>query len=142
MQQDVTSLPARRFQQALKKWHPEPGSRAAKVVEEILAWDAVLGAESRPALIYEVWISKLPAAMAGAGSRGDLESLLRAIETEPSGPALQKSLDTTLEQLDRQFGADPAGWQWGKAHTLTLAYPLASLIVQAQAPDPSGAPAG
>ena len=124
MQQDVTSLPARRFQQALKKWHAEPGTRAAKVVDEILSWDAVLGAESRPALIYEVWMSKLPAAMAGSASRGDLESLLGALETEPSGPALQKSLDAALEQLDRQFGADPAGWQWGKAHTLTLAHPL------------------
>ena len=51
MQQDITSLPARRFQQALKKWHPEPGSRAAQVVDEILSWDAVLRADSRPALI-------------------------------------------------------------------------------------------
>ncbi|HTS28386.1 MAG TPA: penicillin acylase family protein [Bryobacteraceae bacterium] len=123
MQQDVTSLPARRFLQALKKWHPEPGSRAAKVVDELLAWDAVVAVDSRPALIYEVWMSKLPAAMSGSASRGDLESLLRTLEKEPNGAALQKSLDATLEQLDRQFGTDPSAWQWGKLHTLALAHP-------------------
>jgi len=90
----------------------------------LLGWDAVLGAESRPALIYEVWMSKLPAAMAGSAARGDLESMLQALEAAANGPALQKSLDATLEQLDKQFGADPSAWQWGKVHTLTLVHPL------------------
>ena len=36
MQQDVTSLPARRFQEALRRWHPEPGSRAAEIVQELV----------------------------------------------------------------------------------------------------------
>ncbi|HLK65877.1 MAG TPA: penicillin acylase family protein [Bryobacteraceae bacterium] len=124
MQQDVTSLPAQRFQAVLKQWHPDPGSRAAKVVGELLAWDAAITVESRPALIYEVWLSKLPAAMSGSASRGDLESMLHTLESAPNLQALQKSLDATLEQLDRQFGTDPSAWQWGKLHTLTLAHPL------------------
>ena len=125
MQQDVTSLPARRFQQVLKKWHPAPGSRAAQTVEEILAWDAALRMDSRPALIYEVWMSKLPAAVfAEAAVRSDLESLLHALETEPHESALEKSLDAALQEIERQFGADRAAWQWGKLHQITFAHPL------------------
>ena len=40
MQQDVTSLPARRFQAMLRKWTPEPADREAKAVELVLQWDA------------------------------------------------------------------------------------------------------
>jgi penicillin amidase len=109
MQQDVTSLPARRFQQILKKWNPDQGTRAAKIVDEILNWNGVLSMDSRPALIYEVWLSKLPVAELG---------------TEPDGPALKKSLDAVLLQIEQQFGADPANWQWGKLHQLTLVHPL------------------
>ncbi|HTA68290.1 MAG TPA: penicillin acylase family protein [Bryobacteraceae bacterium] len=109
MQQDVTSLPARRFQQILKNWNPDQGTRAAKIVDEILNWNGVLGVDSRPALIYEVWLSKLPVA---------------PLDTEPDGPALKKSLDAALLEIEQQFGADPAKWQWGKLHQLTLVHPL------------------
>ena len=117
MQQDVASAPARRFQQDLRNWRPEPGSRAARAVDDILNWDAVLRADSRPALIYEVWMSKLSAAAGGRGGRGNPDA-------EPTAAALQKSLDDALDQIEQQFGSDPAGWQWGKLHQLTLAHPL------------------
>ncbi len=125
MQQDVTSLPARRFQQVLKKWHPDPGSRVAQTVEEMLAWDATLRVDSRAALIYEVWMSKLPAAVFGeAAGRPDLESLLRTLEAEPNSAALEKSLNAAMQDLERQFGADRAAWQWGKLHQIALVHPL------------------
>jgi penicillin amidase len=124
MQQDVISIPARRFQQVLKEWHPAPGSRAAQGVDEILKWDAVLRVDSRAALIYEEWMLRLPAAVFGQNAGGDLEKLLHTLETQPNAAALQKSLDAALQELDRAYGADPAAWQWGKAHTLTLSHPL------------------
>ena len=115
MQQDVTSLPARRFQQILKHWDPEPGSRASKVAAEILNWNGLLSADSRPALIYEVWLSKLPGA--------DVEMTLSRLEAQPDAPALQKSLDAALHDIEQKFGSDPAAWQWGKLHQLTLVHP-------------------
>ena len=124
MQQDVTSIPARRFQQVLKEWHPAPGSRAAAAVDEMLHWDAVLRADSRPALIFEVWLQRLPAALFGENSGADAERVLNTLETQPNGPALQKSFDSALAELERAFGADPAAWQWGKAHTITFSHPL------------------
>src|SRR5207302_8403614 len=58
MQQDVTSLPARRCQQILKQWHPANGSPAAQVRDEILAWYAALRVASRPALTDQGWLPK------------------------------------------------------------------------------------
>jgi penicillin amidase len=125
MQQDATSLPARRFQQILKKWSPDKGSRAAQIVDQILNWDCVLSTDSRPALIYEVWLSKLPAAVFGdSAGASDLELLLHTLETEPNGAALRNSLNAALNDIGLRFGSDPAAWQWGKLHQLTLAHPL------------------
>jgi penicillin amidase len=126
MQQDVTSLPVRRVQQVLKEWHPTPGSRAAWAVQEMLNWDAAVRADSRPALIYEVWMSKLPAAVFPDPSAGrpDLEALLHTLETQPQPAVLEKSLNAALEQIDAQFGKNPEQWQWGKLHQLTLSHPL------------------
>ena len=67
-------------------------------------WDGVLRTDSRPALIYEVWNTTLPA--------GDI-----------TRAQLQPSLDTALDRIERQFGKDPATWQWGKLHQLTLVHP-------------------
>jgi penicillin amidase len=125
MQQDVTSLPARRFQQILKKWSPDQGTRAAKIVGEIVNWNCALGMDSRPALIYEVWLSNLRAALFPKfPSVADVDLILDTLEAQPNGPALQRSLDAALLQIERRFGNDPGGWQWGKLHQLTLTHPL------------------
>jgi len=118
MQQDVTSLPARRFQQILKQWRPADGSPAAQVREEMLAWDAVLRVDSRPALIYEVWTAKLTT------PRSDLESLLHSLEAEPNPAALEKSLNAALQDIEHQFGPERSTWQWGKLHQITFNHPL------------------
>ena len=122
MQRDVTSLPARRFVAVLQKWNPEPGTRAAEVVTEMRQWDAVLSADSRQALVYEVWMAQLPTAM--GGRVGDLEMMLRSLETQPDPTALQKSLDAALQQIEQRLGRDRSAWQWGKLHQLVLTHPL------------------
>jgi len=125
MQQDVTSLPAQRFQGVLRKWHPAAGSPAAQIVDEMLAWDAALRADSRPAVIYEAWIAKLPAAVfADSAGRSDLDGLLKALETGNQNAALEKSLASALADLERQLGADRSAWQWGKLHQITFVHPL------------------
>jgi len=49
--------------------------------------------------------------------------VLETLEAQPVGPALQKSLDAALQQIERRFGSDPSAWQWGKLHQLTLVHP-------------------
>jgi penicillin amidase len=120
MQQDVTSLPARRFQAAVRNWHPAPGTPAAHALEEVLAWNAVLAADSHAALVYEIWMSKLPAALFGEmAAKADLEKQLRTLEAGAAPAILQKTLDDALAELDRRKLPN-----WGALHQLTLAHPL------------------
>ncbi|HEU0140998.1 MAG TPA: penicillin acylase family protein [Bryobacteraceae bacterium] len=126
MQQDVVSIPARRFQGVLKKWQPDAGSRAARVHEMLLSWDASLDAESREAMIYEAWIAKLPEAVFGPrlGARVDLVTLLAELEKEPRSAALENALKAALAGLEKDFGADMDQWTWGRAHTLRFQHVL------------------
>ncbi|HTS65455.1 MAG TPA: penicillin acylase family protein [Candidatus Acidoferrales bacterium] len=104
MQQDVVSLAAKQFQKRIAAWTPAAGARGAEFVAEIKAWDCALRLDSRPALIYEIWSSLLP--------QGDI------------APAqLQQALETALDRAADQQGKDPAAWQWGKLHRLTLSHP-------------------
>jgi penicillin amidase len=91
MQQDVVSIPAREWAKGVLL--DMSGNR---LIAELHDWNGELRAESRAALIYEVWTS-----MPGGSSFGDL-----------------------LAEMERRFGKDPAGWQWGKLHQLTLVHPL------------------
>jgi penicillin amidase len=124
MQQDFTSSLARRFVAVLRNWRPQPGTRAAQVVDELRRWDGVLAADSRAALVYEVWMTHLPAAMGRASGGADAEGVLRALEAQSNAEALQKSLDTALEQIAQRLGRAEKAWQWGKLHQLLLAHPL------------------
>jgi penicillin amidase len=123
MQQDVVSLPARRFQAVLRRWsNPENPS----VVKKLLEWNAAMTADSAAAAIYEVWISKLPEAVFGAalGPRTDLVMLLQTLEADPHPKALEVTLAATLRQLKKDQGPDMERWQWGRLHQIDFPHPL------------------
>ncbi len=124
MQQDVMSLPARRFQAVLRKWTAPPA--LAGTVREVLAWDARVTRDSRAALVYEEWTSHLPEAIFGAtlGRRVSLERVLAALEKEPNARALADSLSAALEDIGRRMGPDPSAWSWGRLHSVTFQHPL------------------
>ncbi len=126
MQQDVASLPARRFQKILSTWSPEPASREAKAAELVRQWDGSLTMDSPAALIYEFWLAQLPRAVFGPdiGPDTDLETLLRTLEHQPDPKALAKALHAALADLDRQCGPDMQSWQWGKIHRILFRHPL------------------
>ncbi len=123
LQQDVLSVPARRFQAVLKKYQP---ARHAEIVRELLAWDGRLTMESRAAAIYEMWIAWLPSALFGEDSRSKfptLEVTLRELETRPNPRALDLSLEAALGELRKQF-PHPEQWKWGSLHKVELRHPL------------------
>ena len=126
MQQDVESLPARRFQAVLRKWALERGTREAKAVELLLAWDGNLAVTSGPALIYEYWMAQLPRAVFGPeiGPDVDVETLLRALEEKPDAKALADSLRAALDQAEREFGPEMSSWHWGAVHQIRFRHPL------------------
>ncbi len=125
MQQDVVSIPARRFQQVLKRWTP-PRGRASEAVRRLLAWDAALTVNSTPAAIFEFWIARLPAFVfgSGAGAGGTLEMLLNTLEASPHPKALADSLELTLNDMTRELGPKMDDWKWGRVHTLNFDHPL------------------
>ena len=123
MQQDVVSIPARRFQAVLRRWTtPENPS----VVKKLLEWNAAVTADSAAAAIYEVWIGKLPNAVFGAalGPRTDLIALLKTLEADPHPKALDDSLAAALRQLKKEQGPDMDHWQWGRLHHIDFPHPL------------------
>jgi penicillin amidase len=127
MQQDVVSVPARRLQAILKRWHPSPGSTHEAVVKRLLAWDAALTTDSVAATIYALWITRLPAAVFGPalGARTNLEMALKTLESAPNSKALSDSLDRTLAFLKETYpGVEMEGWKWGRIHELLLRHPL------------------
>jgi len=124
MQQDVTSVPARRFQEVLKRWKT-PG-RATETVAELLRWDARLTVDSRAALIYEVWTSRLPVAVFGTqlGAKVNVAMLLKTLEAEPHEKALAESLEAALQEIEKRLGKDRSAWRWGALHRVQFRHPL------------------
>ena len=123
LQQDVMSLPARRFQEILKRWSPGEGTPAAAAVKEILSWDGQLRVASNAALLYELWLARLPAALFGRelGAAVNLETTLKALESSGGSKALETALAGALAQLEK-MPADER--QWGSLHTITFRHPL------------------
>lgn len=121
MQQDVTSLPARRFQRILKQWNP-----GTETVAELLAWDTRLSTASRAAAIYEAWIARLPAKVFGPelGPKVDVARLLKTLEEHANPKALEASLTEALSDLANRLGSDRKAWSWGRLHQIYFRHPL------------------
>jgi penicillin G amidase len=116
-QQDVTSVPARRFQQFLKGELPHLSGRAKETAEAILRWDCVARAGSREALLYEVWIDSLYPIVFSSPQRPPLAVLFQALETrEEARRALGPALETAWARMELRLGKDAAAWTWGAWH--------------------------
>lgn len=129
LQNDVTSLAARRYLEALRAAHPPAGDPAAKL---LLDWDGVVSMESHAAPLYEVWIDRLrrdllardvPEPLRAAASRA-MNSATLLEQTKEDGPLLLSSLDAAWSEARKLFGDDPAQWRWGRIHTLALHHAL------------------
>lgn len=129
IQQDILSLPARRFQNILTKWKPAAGELnrlEQQALDRILAWDNRLRTDSSEAMVFELWLSKLPAAVYGQAlaSRVELRLVLRTLERGPNREVLRRTLRQTIDELSSRWGPEFAKWQWGKLHTVTFRHPL------------------
>jgi len=121
MQYDIVSLPAQRLQAIVRKSRPE-GNKA--IVDEFLKWDARLTPESRPALVFEMWLTYLsPEIFPEWRGRLNLEKLLKSLEETPNPQALSRSLDRALTDLRKRLPYS-ATWKWSAAHTMEWRHPL------------------
>ncbi|MDW8354127.1 MAG: penicillin acylase family protein [Bryobacterales bacterium] len=126
LQHDVVSLPARRFQGVLRRLERNFPGRKGRIVDRLLRWDGALTSDSFEAVVYEVWLSKLPEAVFGAelGSRVSVARLLEELEKDPKPHVLESALEAALQDIESRLGPDEAAWRWGRLHTVEFRHPL------------------
>jgi penicillin amidase len=135
LQNDRTSIPARRLVALLGKLEASSGAEAAaaKALALLRGWNAVENPESGPAALMEVWMSRylssafrtavLPAKAAAVPAATDVAVLLDTLEHP--GPTLSaadrdrllvSTLARAYSEMERLQGPDPSAWQWGLLH--------------------------
>jgi penicillin amidase len=148
-QNDDLSLPARALVPLLRDLSM-PSGEAARARDLLLSWDYVMGRESTAAGIYAMWQRRVlsntrerlvPAALGATG--GTLISTKRAIDwlhapdgrfgehpTQARDALLALSMDEAVAALTRRFGADPAGWKYGRDgyHHALINHPLSAVV--------------
>jgi penicillin amidase len=142
LQHDVQSLPAR----ALVKLLPaSPSAEAAEAAALLKRWDCGIEANSGAALLYEMVLPLLstavyervvPAAARDLVTSLNLAEMLRMLaeldERLGDDPAAARDalVDGALVAGWRKAvelgGPDPASWQWGDLHRVTIEHPLAA----------------
>ncbi|WP_293698478.1 MULTISPECIES: penicillin acylase family protein [unclassified Sphingopyxis] len=142
LQHDVQSLPAR----ALLKLLPTTlSAEAAPAAAMLRRWDCGIDADSAAALLFEMVMVALsanfrdrvvPAAAKDLIPTVNLSEMLRILGAPDKrlgdDPAAERDalIDGALvagwTKAVELGGADPAKWQWGNLHKVTIAHPLAS----------------
>jgi penicillin amidase len=122
MQYDVVCLPAKRLQAIVRKSRPE---RHADIVNEFLKWDARMTADSRPALVYELWQSALLAEIYPRDWPGGVrvEVMLKILEDRANPRAIAAALDRTIASIEANL-PHREDWKWSAAHTLMMQHAL------------------
>ena len=127
LQQDVTSIPARRFQQILKRVRLSGLTKdESDLLRRFLAWDPRLRTDSIEAMVFELWLGKLHGAILGTelGPRASRTVLLAAMEHQADPDALRRSFRSAISDLTSSRGADRMKWTWGALHTVSFRHPL------------------
>jgi len=112
MQQDVTSIPARRLQAAVKEWHKAP-----ELARELASWDCRMTVDSRAAAIFEVWMHEIRAAN---HPMPEADVALSRIDPQVLSATLARAEAT----LEKRLGKDRAAWTWGRLHRIEFKHPL------------------
>lgn len=145
LQNDLSSVPARRLQAVLRSARPvDAQARAASRL--LQDWDGIESGASAAAALYEVWWSRhlgpaVKEALApGAAGRlfrtADAELVLDAMERPASvlgrdaaelhHRILERSLAAAWADMQTLAGPDPAAWRWDRLHHVLFSHPLSA----------------
>jgi penicillin amidase len=146
LQHDEVSLPARELTAVLRE---VKGARPElrPYVEMLTAWNCALSKDSAPAALFEVWLTKLSAAVfkphipakAWETVRGRI-SLLKTIDALKNpkprwfgedaragrDATMLRSLEEAIADAKKQLGDDPAKWRWDKLHVAPFTHALST----------------
>ncbi|WP_461155315.1 penicillin acylase family protein [Saccharopolyspora tripterygii] len=148
LQNDQLSIPARRIQPLLSRVDSGEAElrRALRMLRD---WDAVLGADSHAAALFEVWLSKhlgpgfaravVPRAAKLIDSVDNLvmlEELERPGRWLPDAAArdrlLLDTLRTACAEVKELLGRGEASWKWGRLHHSLFEHPASDAFDEAQ----------
>ena len=139
LQHDETSLPARQLIALLDKLTEEGSPGLDQARKMLQGWDKVLGRNSAPAALFEVWVRRLPARFVEtqmppesrelASRNLDMTMLIRMLSEAPEELRKQvmlESLADAFREAQALLGVDTSAWRWGNLHTITFRHPLAN----------------
>jgi penicillin amidase len=148
IQADTLSLMARHLLPLMLRAKPS-NARARAAMDRLAAWDGEMEMEKAEPLIFAAWLRELVRTLA-ADELGDLfgeywdfrplavrgmlahdNSWCDDVTTprlETCGERVALALDRALDDLDRRYGDDMAGWSWGHAHPATFPHPVFSRV--------------
>lgn len=145
LQGDIVSLAAKRLLPLMLA--SEPRDERSKAAMSMLAkWDSRMDATRSEPLIFSAWLRALNKRLYEPVLGTQFQQywsprVLTTVGVLTEHPqwcgvggcpmALQESLGQALDELSRQYGADPAKWRWGTAHQALFAHPLFHSIFQA-----------
>ncbi|MBM3151162.1 MAG: penicillin acylase family protein [Chloroflexi bacterium] len=124
-----------------------PQDAAGQAALGLLAgWDGMMTPDSSAAALTELVLPHILQAVLtpvfGEEATGKYMTLagypymfLQEILDDPSSPwwngdrsgVLESALDGAVAGLSESLGGDPAGWEWGRLHTMTFSHPLGSI---------------
>lgn len=150
LQNDVLSIPARRLT-ALLKPLSSADDKTQAALRLLRTWDFVERADSAPALLYEIWLTRhlgpafkeavLSKSATNAMAAPDVAVLLDTLENPASrfgDDALSKrdqlmlsSLAAAYAEVEKRQGTDIQQWQWGKLHHSLMEHPLSEVVDEA-----------
>jgi penicillin amidase len=161
IQMDLVSIPAQETIRALDGVRVSSGPEEA-LLDELRAWDGVLRPGSRAAAVYEAFRTALVPLVFEHTLGPDLygryleqsaiwqPALIRLLATptsswwKPRGrdAVVAAALARARETLTRRLGPDPAGWSWGRLHTMRFVHPLGQTPLLAWLLDADAPPTG
>lgn len=155
LQGDVVAVSARellpRLRAAFATASADP--RAARALALLDGWDGAMAADSPAAALFAATYKHLFHVMAddemgreiadGYRAKGNLSAIMiraafeggaaswlddtRTPAIEGADEALRAAFLAAVAELEEALGGDPAGWRWGRLHTLELKHPLGSV---------------
>jgi len=141
LQNDLLSIPARELIGMLRKAAPNSSDTA---IQLLLSWDATVTRESAAAVLFELWMQDVSAAVLQKVVPENAQSILKELApnqvveilTHPGvngfganpdaarNQLLLSSLKSANERLTQLEGPDPNKWSWGQLHTIQFRHPL------------------
>jgi penicillin amidase len=118
--------------------HRSQDARLGQIADRLAVWNYAAPPDAVQPTIFEMFMDKwTPAyaaatlpdqptvrAAAGAAARRALVGDDDALKPDQLDALIVQTMRAALDAIEASFGADPAGWLWGRAHSYSWPHPL------------------